>query len=179
MLAGEPYDAYDPELVRARERARAVCQRLNALPVHAPASERRALQCELFGVDDLEVEITPPFHCDYGTHIALGRGVYFNVDCVVLDVVRVTIGDRVLFGPAVQLYTATHPLRARERRAGLESGRPIVIGDDAWIGGGAIVLPGVTIGAGAVIGAGSVVTRDVPANALALGNPCRVVRVID
>jgi maltose O-acetyltransferase len=123
-----------------------------------------------------DVAITPPFSCDYGRNIRLGSAVYFNFNCVVLDVAPVTIGNHVLFGPAVQIYTAYHPLDAAERRSGIEYGKPVVLGDDVWVGGGAIVCPGVTIGAGAVIGAGSVVTRDVPPYVLAVGNPCRVLR---
>lgn len=177
MLAGQLYDASDPELVAERLRARALCQRLAALDPAAPEDEPAGLLAELFGAPT-DVYVTPPFYCDYGRNIELGQGVYFNFNCVILDVAKVTIGDRVLFGPAVQLYTATHPMSARERRRGLELGRPIVVGSDVWVGGGAIVCPGVTIGQGAVIGAGSVVTRDVPAGVFAAANPCRVVRVI-
>ncbi|HST60879.1 MAG TPA: sugar O-acetyltransferase, partial [Longimicrobium sp.] len=105
--------------------------------------------------------------------------VYFNFNCVVLDVARVTIGSDTMFGPAVQIYTATHPLAAAERRAGLEAGKPIVIGSDVWVGGGAILLPGVTVGSRSVIGAGSVVTKDVPEGVFAAGNPCRVIRALE
>ena len=125
------------------------------------------------------VAITPPFQCDYGYNITLGEGVYFNVNCVVLDVAPVRIGARTLMGPGVQLYTASHPMSPEERAGGLELGVPITIGEDVWIGGGAIVCPGVTIGDGAVIGAGSVVTRDVPARVFAAGNPCRVIRSLE
>ena len=174
MLAGEDYDASDPQLVAERLRARTLCQSLNAL---APGNdaERTALLAELFGAQT-NVYVTPPFFCDYGRNITLGRNVYFNFNCIVLDVAPVRIGDNVLFGPAVQVYTATHPLDADLRRSGIESGKPIAIGDDAWIGGGAILNPGVTIGARSVVGAGSVVTRDVPDDVFAAGNPCRVVR---
>lgn len=174
MLAGELYDPLDAALVAARLRARLLCQRLNALPEDRSA-ERELLLAELFG-RDTDVCLQPPFFCDYGDNISLGRRVFFNFNCVVLDVAEVRIGDHVLFGPAVQLYTATHPLDASARRGGLEAARAIAIGDDVWIGGGAIVCPGVTIGARTVVGAGSVVTRDVPAGVLAAGNPCRVLR---
>lgn len=117
----------------------------------------------------------PPFHCDYGSNIELGERVFFNFDCVVLDVARVVIGDYTLFGPAVQVYTATHPMDAQLRRS-QESAKSIEIGADVWIGGGAIICPGVRIGARAVIGAGSVVTRDIPEAVLAAGNPCRPIR---
>ena len=121
--------------------------------------------------------IQPPFFCDYGTNITLGTKVFFNFNCVVLDVCRVTIGSFTLFGPAVQVYTATHPMNAALRRK-QESGKPIEIGSDAWVGGGAIILPGVKIGSRTVVGAGSVVTKDIPAQVFAAGNPCRVISEI-
>jgi len=124
------------------------------------------------------VWMQPPFFCDYGSNIHLGEKVFFNFNCVVLDVCPVRIGSYTLFGPAVQILTATHPLDAAERRRGLEGATPIEIGADVWVGGGAIICPGVRIGAQAVIGAGSVVTRDVPERTIAAGNPCRVIRTI-
>ena len=164
MVAGDLYDALDPELVEARERARLLLGRYNA------TGDREALTA-LFGrlADDAVVE--PPFHCDYGFNISIGSRLYANVSCVFLDCAAIEIGDHVLLGPGVHLYTATHPLDSAERRRGLELAKPIVVGDDAWLGGGAIVLPGVTIGARAVVGAGSVVTRDVPADETVAGNP--------
>ena len=177
MLAGEPYDPLDPELVLARERARDLCWALNATR-ERDADERRRLLRALFARGGDSVWMQPPFFCDYGANIELGERVFFNFNCVVLDVCRVTIGDHAFFGPAVQLYTATHPLDAVLRRTE-ESGKPIAIGSDVWVGGGAIVLPGVTIGSRTVIGAGSVVTRDVPDGVLAAGNPCRVIRAIE
>lgn len=178
MLAGEPYDPQDAELVEARRRARDLCRALDATSEGEVAQRRRILR-ELFGTGGDSVHVEAPFRCDYGTNIELGERVFFNFNCVVLDVAPVTIGSFVLFGPAVQLYTATHPLSAAERRKGLEGGKPIWIEDDVWVGGGAIVLPGVRIGRGAVIGAGSVVTKDVPAGVFAGGNPCRVLRELD
>lgn len=178
MLAGELYDASDPELVAERLRARELCQALAALPPKGSEAERADLLAQLFGAPT-DVYITPPFFCDYGRNIELGRHVYFNFNCVVLDVTRVAIGDNVLFGPAVQVYTASHPVPAEERRRGLEFGRPIIIGNDVWLGGGAIVSPGVTIGDRSVIGAGSVVVKDIPAGVFAAGNPCRVIREIE
>lgn len=176
MLAGELYDPLDPELAEARDRARELCQALNATR-EIDRDERQRLQGELFGRMGDDVVIQPPFHCDYGRHIELGTRVFFNFNCVVLDVCRVTIGDHTMFGPAVQIYTATHPLDAALRRR-QEYGKPITIGDDVWVGGGAIICPGVTIGSRTVIGAGSVVTRDVPDDVFAAGNPCRVIRTI-
>jgi len=174
MLAGELYDALDRQLVIERQRARNLLKRLNDSQEDEQQERSRILQA-LFN-SETDVCVQPPFFCDYGTNIVLGRKVFFNFNCVVLDVAQVRIGDHVLFGPAVQIYTATHPMNALERRRGLESGQPVVIGDDAWIGGGAIICPGVTIGARSVIGAGSVVTRDIPEDAFAAGNPCRVIR---
>jgi maltose O-acetyltransferase len=177
MLAGEPYNALDAELVGERLRARELCQQLNVLSPHASQAERAGLLAALFGAAT-DVYVTPPFFCDYGRNIELGRNVYFNFNCVILDVAKVTIGDNVLFGPAVQVYTATHPLNAHERRSGIESGKPVRIGTDVWLGGGAIVCPGVSVGEASVIGAGSVVVRDVAAGVFAAGNPCRIIREI-
>ena len=176
MLAGELYDPLDPELVAARDRARDLCQDLNATR-EREQDVRRAILEELFGRGGESVWMQPPFYCDYGSNILLGERVFFNFNCVVLDVCEVRIGDCTLFGPAVQIYTATHPMNAALRRE-QESGRPIEIGSDVWVGGGAIICPGVTIGSKSVIGAGSVVTREIPAGVFAAGNPCRVIREI-
>jgi maltose O-acetyltransferase len=176
MLAGALYDPLDPELVAARERARDLCQALNATR-EAEHDERRRIVCELFGTGGDTVWMQPPFFCDYGCNIELGTRVFFNFSCIVLDVCLVRIGAFSLFGPAVQIYTATHPLNAELRRR-QESAKPVEIGSDVWVGGGAIILPGVRIGSRAVIGAGSVVTRDIPEHVFAAGNPCRVIREI-
>ena len=176
MLAGELYDALDAELVAARVRARDLCQGLNATR-EAEDSERRQILRELFATGGDSVWMQPPFFCDYGSNIELGERVFFNFNCVVLDVCRVRIGSFTLFGPAVQIYTPLHPFNAELRRRE-EFGKPIDIGSDVWVGGGAIILPGVTIGSRAVIGAGSVVTRSVPEGVFAAGNPCRVIREI-
>ena len=176
MLAGEMYDPLDPELAAARERARDLCQTLNATR-EAQHQERRGILCELFGRGGDTVWMQPPFFCDYGSNIELGERVFFNFNCVVLDVCLVRIGSFTLFGPAVQIYTPMHPFNARLRRQ-QEFGKPVDIGSDVWVGGGAIILPGVRIGSQAVIGAGSVVTRDVPDGMFAAGNPCRVIRAI-
>ena len=176
MLAGELYDPMDPELVTARERARDLCQALNATRERDTA-ERRDLLSHLFGAGGDSVWMQPPFFCDYGSNIELGERVFFNFNCVVLDVCPVRIGSFTLFGPAVQIYTPMHPFDARQRRE-KEFGKPVEIGSDVWVGGGAIILPGVSIGPRTVIGAGSVVTRDIPADVFAAGNPCRVIRPI-
>jgi maltose O-acetyltransferase len=176
MLAGELYNALDPELVTARNRARDLCQALNRSREEDVEERRRILQ-DLFGNGGDSVWMQPPFYCDYGSNIELGERVFFNFNCVVLDVCTVRIGSFTLFGPAVQIYTPLHPLDAQLRRRE-EYGKPIEIGADVWVGGGAIILPGVRIGARAVIGAGSVVTRDVPEATFAAGNPCRAIRSI-
>ncbi|WP_145119514.1 sugar O-acetyltransferase [Rosistilla oblonga] len=174
MLAGALYDALDPELVADRERARDLCHDLNASRERDQELRRRLLT-ELLGSGGDSVWIQPPFYCDYGSNIRLGQRVYFNFNCVVLDVRAVEIGDFSFFGPGVQIYTASHPLEAKLRRT-QEFGKPVSIGSDVWVGGGAIILPGVTIGSRTVIGAGSVVTKDIPEGVLAAGNPCRVIR---
>jgi maltose O-acetyltransferase len=173
MLAGQLYRAGDPELVADRAHAERLLRSLNMLPEQ---SERRRLLDELLGSVGERVEIRPPFFCDYGFNIHIGADSFLNFNCVILDTVAVTIGDRVQIGSAVQILAADHPLDPEARRTGVESGRPVVIEDDVWIGAGAILVPGVTIGTGSVIGAGSVVTRDIPAGVVAVGNPCRVLR---
>src|SRR5690349_10007535 len=176
MLAGEIYDPLDVQLCGERDRCRDLCQALNATR-EGQKEERQRLLAELLG-KKTDVWIQPPFFCDYGTNISLGTKVFFNFNCVVLDVMQVTIGNNVLFGPAVQIYTATHPIDAVERRKWLEFAKPITIGSDVWVGGVAIICPGVTIGERSVIGAGSVVTRDIPDDVFAAGNPARVIRTL-
>ena len=170
MLAGELYDPLDAELVAARERARALCRELNET-----ASDQRRILRELIGSGGDSVWMQPPFFCDYGANIHLGTRVFFNFNCVVLDVCEVRIGDYTLFGPGVQILTPMHPMDAKLRRE-REYGKPIEIAADPDVGGGALILAGVRIGARAVIGAGSVVTRDIPEAVFAAGNPCRIVR---
>ena len=177
MLAGELYDPLDPELVKARDRARDLCQALNATR-EAQQDERRRIVRELFGAGGESVWMQPPFFCDYGTNITLGQRVFFNFNCIVLDVCPVRIGEHTQFGPGAQVLTAMHPMDAARRRLE-EYGKPVDIGSDVWVGAGALILPGVRIGARAVIGAGSVVTRDVPEGMFAAGNPCRVIRPVD
>jgi len=173
MLSGELYDASCPVLVNERKRSRKLCRDL----ADADESEKAYLLKQLFG-EETNVTIEPPFFCDYGTNIELGENVYFNYNCVVLDVMNVSIGDNTLIGPAVQIYTATHPLDANTRRSGLESGKPVVIGADVWIGGGAVICPGVTIGDRSIIGAGSVVTRNVSSDTVVGGNPANTIRTL-
>jgi maltose O-acetyltransferase len=172
MLAGELYRPGDAEIQADQRAAKAWLARYNAALAQS-ADERHALLRERLGAVGKGAVIRPPFHCDYGFNIRLGDDVFLNFSCVVLDVVTVAIGDGTQIGPAVQIYAADHPRDAEQRRQGLELGRPVAIGRNVWIGGGAIILPGVTIGDDAVIGAGSVVTRDVAAGATVLGNPAR------
>jgi maltose O-acetyltransferase len=174
MLRGEAYDPFDEELVAARERARDLCWDLNATR-ERDQSARRAMLLQLFACGGDTAWIQPPFYCDYGSNIHLGERVYFNFNCVVLDVCRVTIGDFTLIGPAVQIYAATHPMDSAARRLH-ELGKPVEIGSDVWIGGSAVICPGVTIGSKTVIGAGSVVIKSIPSGVFAAGNPCRVIR---
>ena len=176
MLAGELYDPRDPELVALRERARDLCRLLN-MAQPAQRAERRRLCAELFGSGGDTVWLEPPFHCDYGTHIHLGANAFFNFNCVVLDVCEVRIGEHALFGPGVQILTPLHPLDATLRRT-REFGKPVNIGADVWVGAGALILAGVNVGSRTVIGAGSVVTRDLPDDVFAAGNPCRVIKAI-
>jgi maltose O-acetyltransferase len=178
MLAGEMYDATDPQLTFERRRARDLCKALNE--THDNEQElRESITRELFGGAGEAVWIEPPFYCDYGSNITLGSKVFFNFNCVILDPAPVLIGSNVLFGPAVQVYTATHPMSASERRTGSEFALPVKVGSDVWVGGGAIICPGVRIGSRSVIGAGSVVTRDIPVDVFASGNPCRIIRQLD
>lgn len=175
MLAGELYNAADPELTQGRRRARNLLKSFNDSRDEEGDLRQRIL-AELFGTVGTNVSIEPPFFCDYGSNIHIGNDVFFNFNCVILDPAQVEIGSTVLFGPNVQIYTATHPLDYQTRRTWLELAKPIRIGSDVWIGGSAILGPGITIGDRTVIGAGSVVTKDIPAGVFAAGNPCRVVR---
>lgn len=170
MLAGEPYHAGDPELVADQAEAAEWMQRFNAA---GSLDDRGKLLHERLGAVGSGATIRPPFHCDYGYNIHLGKGVFLNFNCVILDVVQVKIGDGTQIGPGVQILTADHPRDPAERATGAEWGRPISIGRNVWVGGGAIILPGAVIGDDAIIGAASVVTRDVPPGAVVVGNPAR------
>jgi maltose O-acetyltransferase len=173
MLAGELYVSSDEELVRDRKRAKTLCRSYN----EADAGPGSPILEELFGYAT-DAYLEPPFFCDYGYNVEPGSRVYANHHLVILDCAAVRIGDDVAIGPNVVLSTAGHPLEAATRVSGLEFAKPIVIGSHVWIGAGVILLPGVEIGAGTTIGAGSVVTRSIPANCVAVGNPCRVLRTL-
>ena len=178
MLAGELYDPLDPQLSEERLQARLLLKQLNDSREDYPIERSRILK-ELIPNAGEGLWLQPPFYCDYGYNIIVGEKVFFNFNCVVLDVMPVTIGNRTLFGPNVQIYTATHPLNYKERASGVEYAKPVTIGEDVWIGGSVVICPGVTIGNRCVIGAGSVVTKDIPAGVFAAGNPCRVIRELD
>lgn len=177
MLAGELYLADDPELSRALGHTQRLLEVYNAT-THDEQARRRDLLVELLGEVGDGVVVKPPFRCDYGFTISIGAGTFVNYDCIMLDVVDLSIGANCQLATRVQLLTATHPVDPVTRRAGWESGAPIVVGDNVWLGGGAIVLPGVSIGEDTVVGAGSVVTTDLPAGVVAVGCPARPLREI-
>lgn len=177
MIAEENYDASDPQLVKMRRDARIILKQYN----NSDEDHRRKLLAQLLGDENLVhsgIKIEPPFFCDYGTNIKVGKNFYMNFDCVILDCALVEIGDNVLCGPKVQIYTPGHPLDAVERSRGVEFAKGITIGSNVWIGGGAIICPGVKIGDNTVIGAGSVVTKDIPSDVVAVGNPCKVIKYL-
>lgn len=178
MLAGELYDPIDKQLSDERLRARLLIKELNDTR-EDQVEERTRILKELIPHAGEGLWLQPPFYCDYGTNMEVGDKVFFNFNCIVLDVMRVTIGSRTLFGPNAQVYTATHPTHYQERASGREFAKPIAIGEDVWVGGSAVICPGVTIGDRTIIGAGSVVTRDIPSDVFAAGNPCRVIRPLE
>ncbi|AXI86922.1 maltose acetyltransferase [Streptomyces sp. ETH9427] len=175
MLAGDLYIADDPEIGRRLERAMRLAARYQATYVDE-RDQAKAVLAELLGSVCEDVEIRPPLFVDYGSNITVGARTFVNYHLTALDVAAITIGEDCQIGPNVQLLTPTHPVEPGPRRDKLEAARPITIGDNVWIGGGAVVCPGVTIGDNSVIGAGAVVTKDVPANVVAVGNPARPVR---
>ena len=175
MLAGELYNALDKQLSGERLQTRLLIKKLNDTR-EDEEDARTSILRELIPNAGSGLWLQPPFYCDYGSNILIGEKVFFNFNCVVLDVTYVTIGSRTLFGPNVQIYTATHPLDHLERASGLEYAKPIVIGEDVWVGGSTVICPGVEIGSRSVIGAGSVVTKNIPSDVFAAGNPCRVIR---
>lgn len=177
MLAGDMYIADDPELARESERAMQLMHEVNTMHPSDGAA-RRAVLTELLGAFGEDSEIRPPFRCDYGSQTFIGARTFANFGLMILDVATVTIGDDVQIGPHVQLLTPIHPIEPGPRRAKWEAARPIAIGDNVWLGGGVIVCPGVTIGENTVVGAGAVVTKDLPPNVVAVGNPARVIRHI-
>ncbi|TDC38006.1 sugar O-acetyltransferase [Micromonospora sp. 15K316] len=178
MLAGDLYQADDPEITADLARAVRLMERFNTSPADDPPARLAALR-DLLGEVGEETWVRPPFYCDYGARIRLGARCFVNFNAVFLDVAPITIGADVQIGPNVQLLTPTHPVEPEPRRAKWESARPITIGDNVWLGGGAIVLAGVDVGANTVVGAGAVVTRDLPPNVVALGNPARPVRSVE
>eukprot|EP01102_Stenamoeba_stenopodia_P008358 TRINITY_DN2400_c0_g4_i1.p1 TRINITY_DN2400_c0_g4~~TRINITY_DN2400_c0_g4_i1.p1 ORF type:complete len:239 (-),score=54.35 TRINITY_DN2400_c0_g4_i1:110-784(-) len=184
MLAEEPYDSTDPELVELRRVARQITRRYNQTTEDEIELRTQILK-EWFGSTGENIYIEPTFRCDYGSNIYVGNNFYMNFDCVILDVARVYIGENVMCGPKVQIYTATHPLEAKDRlfqdpngviQPAREMGKSIKIGSNVWLGGGCIICPGVTIGDNTTIAAGAVVTKDIPANSVAAGVPARVIR---
>jgi maltose O-acetyltransferase len=177
MLAGDLYRADDPELARAATRARLLTQRYNALDPGDTKAQRELLEALLGGFGDGS-ELRAPFQCDYGDQLVIGARVFVNFGLVALDVARITIGDDTQIGPNVQLLTPTHPTDPALRRDKWEAAQAITVGENVWLGGGVIVCPGVTIGANTVVGAGAVVTRDLPPNVVAVGNPARVIKTL-
>jgi len=178
MLSGAMYNPMDPQLVADRHRARLLFQEINSLN-----EDNKGVRDTLFyrliedAGDSLYIE--PPFYCDYGYNIILGKQVFMNFNCCILDVMEVKIGDHVMLGPNVQIYTATHPLEAKARNSGREFAKPISIGNNVWIGGHAVICPGVTVGDNVVIGAGAVVTKDVPNDVFIAGNPSKIIKAIN
>lgn len=170
MLAGEMYDASDPVLVQERQRARRLLKKFNGIE-SGDKTTYQQFRTALLPHAAKDIYIEPPFYCDYGYNIFAGIGVFLNFNCILLDVMPIRFGERVLMGPNVQIYTATHPTDADQRKKGLEFAKPVTIGNDCWIGGGAIILPGVTIGDRCIISAGAVVSTDVPSDNTYAGNP--------
>lgn len=177
MLSGELYIANDEELAKDSIKAKRLINLINTSTVEQKEYRIRLFR-ELLKNTGEDFWIEPPFYCDYGCHISIGENFYANFDCIILDVCKVTIGDNVFFGPRVCVYTACHPIDSEIRSTGLEFGKPVTIGNNVWVGGNSIIMPGVHIGDNIVIGAGSVVTKDIPSNVIAVGNPCKVLRPI-
>ena len=175
MLKGGAYIASDPELVKDRQQAR-ILTRLYNQTIETDDYTKSEILRKLLGSTGENVYIEPSFKCDYGYNIHLGENFYANFDCIMLDVCEIKIGKNAMLAPNVQIYTAYHPIDPKLRISGIEYGSPVTIGDNVWIGGGAIINPGVNIGDNVVIGSGSVVTKDIPSNCVAVGNPCKVIK---
>ena len=177
MLSGKPYKSFGEELLRERQLAKELIFDFNALRP-AEIDKRNDITKKLFGKTGKTFFIEPPFRCDYGYNIEVGENFYANYNCIILDCAKVIIGDNVLFAPNVSLYTAGHPIHCEIRNQEIEYAFPITIGNNVWVGGNVVINPGITIGDNSVIGAGSVVTKNIPANVIAVGNPCKVLRQI-
>lgn len=177
MISGKLYNAFEEQLVDERKTAKDLVFECNSLPP-SRFDERDKLLRKLLGKTGRSFFIEQPFRCDYGYNIELGENFFSNYNLIILDCAKVTIGNNVLIGPNVGIYTAGHPVHYSIRNEGLEYALPIAIGDNVWIGGNVVINPGVTIGANSVIGSGSVVTKDIPSNVVAVGNPCKVLREI-
>ncbi|KAJ1915532.1 hypothetical protein H4219_004270 [Mycoemilia scoparia] len=179
MVDGEHYFPHDPVLVEMRQRARLLFSKYNREFYTLSKDERAKMTKELLGTNGELAYIEPPFYCDYGDNIHIQKGFYMNFNCVILDCSRVDIGENVMCGPSVHIYTATHPLDPKLREQDVEYAKPVKIGNNVWIGGGAIICPGVTVGDGSTIAAGAVVVKDVPAYTVVGGNPARVIKELD
>jgi len=177
MLSQKPYLASDPELTEERIKAQKTCFEVNSLSPEL-VEERNEKLRKLLGSTKANFYVEPPFHCDYGYNISLGENFYSNYNCIILDCAEVKIGDNVMLAPNVSIFTAGHPIDAEKRNSGLEYAIPVTIGNNVWIGGNTVINPGITIGDNTVIGSGSVLTKDIPANVIAAGNPCKVIRKI-
>ena len=178
MMAGELYLASDEELIKGRQEARRLTRMFNS-SIETEEDDKVRILKQLFGSTGKNLYVEPNFHCDYGYNIHVGENFYANFDCIMLDVCEIKIGDNCLLAPGVHIYTAAHPLHPVERNSGKEFGKPVTIGDNVWIGGGAIINPGVHIGDNVVIASGAVITKDVPDNVVVGGNPARVIKEIE
>lgn len=178
MLSGDLYIADDPELAKDFHKAKRLLREYNQTTEYQEA-DRQTILKDLFKQSGKKIHIEPPFHTDYGCNTVIGENFYSNYDCIILDIANVKIGDNVMFGPRVGLYTAGHPIDAVIRNEHYEYGKPITIGNNVWVGGNVVFNPGVTVGDNAVIGSGSIVTKDIPSNVIAVGNPCKVLREIN
>ena len=177
MIDGEMYSAWDPELIADRRNARQLTRLINNT-LETESEKRGDLLKQLFGSTGAELFVEPDFRCDYGYNIHVGENFYANFNCVILDVCEVCIGDNCFMAPGVHIYTATHPLDPYERNSGVEYGKPVTIGNNVWLGGGSIINPGVTIGNNVVIASGTVVTKNIPDNVVAGGNPVRIIKPV-
>lgn len=178
MLSGDLYIADDPELAKDFHKAKRLLREYNQTTEYQEA-DRQAILKDLFKQSGKKIHIEPPFHTDYGCNTVIGENFYSNYDCIILDIANVKIGDNVMFGPRVGLYTAGHPIDAVIRNEHYEYGKPITIGNNVWVGGNVVFNPGVTVGDNVVIGSGSIVTKDIPSSVIAVGNPCKVLREIN